>query len=170
MGSGNLLTRPYRNLQELFLKVMRKSDELYHENMRAKRIFNRLLREKNRISDILLQLNESSHVRNDLKADLIVSATASNQHQSIETMSDMAKHHLGLIDDAFDFSSDEEDHSYNNPMSIHEWIHRDESEDYLEYLDSVLTGTAVNKTRKRKDSERRGSDSDEEKPRKKRIE
>lgn len=162
----NQHVKPYRVLQEQFIKVMRKSDELYHEDIRARRVFNRLLREKNRISDLLLQLNESSHLRSDLKVSLDVPEKL--EHQDCDNLPALASHYVGLVDNAFDFSSDEEDSPYSNPMNIHEWIHRQDNEGYLDYLDDILAGAVSNRVKKQKDIERRNSDTEDENPRKKR--
>jgi hypothetical protein len=150
---------------------MRKSDELYHKDIRAKRTFNRLLREKNRISDILFEMNESEHLRSDLK----VSANGPEQfgHQSKVELPEFAKHYIDLIDEAYDFSSDEEQQQLNrNPMEIEEWIHNNCEEDYLYYLEDISGGgSAHSRNNKRKEIEKyRSSDTEDENPRKKRAE
>ncbi|KAF5099563.1 hypothetical protein D0Z00_001573 [Geotrichum galactomycetum] len=128
-----------------FAKVMARSEELYKQKLRARKIINRLTREKSRILDTLAGL-ESEHLKLDDDDDDDFengktsndNSNGSNKQYSIfpekadiftdeRIWNDDVKYLAQVQSESYEFSSDEEnDPAPRNPMSLIEWLRRNQ--------------------------------------------
>jgi hypothetical protein len=127
-----------------FAKVMARSEELYKQKLRARKIINRLTREKSRILDTLAGL-ESEHLKLKDDDDFENGKTSNNNNSSSNNKqysifpekadiftderiwNDDVKYLAQMQSESYEFSSDEEnDPAPRNPMSLIEWLRRNQ--------------------------------------------
>ncbi|KAF5094516.1 hypothetical protein D0Z03_002057 [Geotrichum reessii] len=120
-----------------FAQVMARSEDLYKQKLRARKIINRLTREKARLLDTLSAL-DSEHIKS--KEDSIENGKASNdskQHSIFPEKADIftddriwnddVKYLAQIQSESYEFSSDDEaDPAPRNPMSLIEWLRRNQ--------------------------------------------
>lgn len=117
-----------------FAQVMARSEDLYKQKLRARKIINRLTREKARLLDTLSAL-DSEHIKS--KEDSIENGNDSKQHSIFPEKVDIfaddriwnddVKYLAQIQSESYEFSSDDEaDPAPRNPMSLIEWLRRNQ--------------------------------------------
>lgn len=149
--------KKYMKMEIHFAKVMARSEELYKQKLRARKIINRLIREKSRILDTLAGL-ESEHLKlkDEDDDDDVENGKVSNKQYSIfpekadiftdeRIWNDDVKCLAQVQSESYEFSSDEEnDPVPRNPMSLIEWLRRNQPSVFT--IDSGSSGGADGKT------------------------
>jgi hypothetical protein len=143
-----------------FNQVMAKSGDLFHQEQRAKKLFNRLVREKNRLLDTLTALNDSDKLPIGLRISQQEQDRSIDHDNNFTNLSLDIDHYFQLLDEAYEFSSDEESRPpQRNPMSLIEWMKRNQPHVLTEQVEEKpakqkrKSGTsAESKSRKRKNS------------------
>lgn len=132
--------KKYRKMEIKFAKVMARSEELYKQSIQAKKVFDKVLREKYQLLDILLELNESPHISDKVKqlgANLprMNSCVKDNGDISydepfqidLSIWNDDVKHLSMLYDTAYEYSEDDANSQPpRNPMCLLEWLRRNQ--------------------------------------------
>jgi hypothetical protein len=141
-----------------FNSAISRSEELHSQHVAAKKLFARLNREKNQLTEILLDLNNSPHYPPEQKLDFDKPVLLDKVD-----LNEKAKFYLDLIDGSHEYTSDEENAPPEpNAMSLSEWMKRNTS-----VLAAVEDRNMANgQTRKREPSmenrKRKNSDNDNE--------
>lgn len=127
---------PYKSFRKKYLKmelqftqVMARSEELHKQKLMAARVFGRLAREKKRLLDVLLGLQESGMLNKQLEVVGFESPPPepTSGLLSEDVWNDEVKHLARLNAEMFDHTSDEDEEPVpRNPMSLIEWLRRNQ--------------------------------------------
>lgn len=150
--------KKYLKMEQQFTKVMARSEELHKQKIAASRVFGRLAREKKRLLDVLLGLQESGKLNKEL--DMVGLESPPPETLALlgadaprdELWNDEVKHLARMNDQMFDYSSDEDAEPVpRNPMSLIEWLRRNQPSVFTAEAAAVAAGidskrTVVDKT------------------------
>ncbi|KAA8911170.1 hypothetical protein TRICI_003892 [Trichomonascus ciferrii] len=120
--------KKYRKLEHKFNEVLVASDELHVQDVQARRVFNRLVREKTRLLDLLQAMNSTGngHLADEAKINAKGDDYGDiNEGESL--LNDVGLHMSELLDQAYEYSSDERAQPPpRNPVSLLEWLKRNQ--------------------------------------------
>lgn len=122
--------KKYRKLEHKFNEILVASDELHVQDVQAKRVFNRLVREKTRLLDLLQAMNTNGNGHLADEASIHVEDDY-ERHGDIKgregLLNDVGLHMSELLDQAYEYSSDERAQPPpRNPVSLLEWLKRNQ--------------------------------------------
>lgn len=106
---------------------MKRSEELHIEHVRAKKMFNRILREKTGLAELLLNMETLGHDHLPEKARTETIPGSDDETLDSTALSETGKHLLSLVEHSFDYSEDEQYNQEVNPVSLAEWLKRNQS-------------------------------------------
>lgn len=144
--------KKYQKMNVKFQEVMKQSDALHAREIASQRLFNHLLREKNRLVDILNELNKSNRLDSSLHVNLSdLPELEGNELETVDNLSEDCKHYLSLIENAFEYSSDEESAPrQKNPMGLLEWLKQNQPQVFTESIEKAVKEEKPLSVKKRK--------------------
>lgn len=144
--------KKYQKMSMKFQEVMKQSDILHSREIASQRLFNHILREKNRLVDILSELNKSSRLDSSLHIDFTDIPSVEIDGGSVaDKLSEDGKHYLSLIENAFEYSSDEESAPrQKNPMGLLEWLKQNQPQVFTESIEKSVKEEKPVAVKKRK--------------------
>jgi hypothetical protein len=120
--------KKYRKLEHRFNEVLVASDELHVQDVQARRVFNRLVREKTRLLDLLqaMNSNENGHLADEARIN-VEDSDAGDIKEGEKSLNDCGMHMSELLDQSYEYSSDERAQPPpRNPVSLLEWLKRNQ--------------------------------------------
>ncbi|CAN6639609.1 hypothetical protein TRVA0_017S02212 [Trichomonascus vanleenenianus] len=120
--------KKYRKMEAHFSQVMARSDELHAELIRAQRLFNRLLREKSMLTDLIMHTN-TTHLAPELQTiyHLDDDDYDDDDEGEVEELTEQGEYYNSLLENSFEYSDDEKAEPLpNNPVSLLEWLRRNQ--------------------------------------------
>lgn len=144
--------KKYRKLEHRFNQVMASSDELHVQNTQGRKVFNRLVREKARLLELLQSMSAygNDHLPEKSKIHPVEEDGSSDNKPKLN---DIGLHMAQLLDETYEYSSDERSQpTTKNPMGLLEWLKRNQPQVLSEQSFEKPASSTATKKKKTADS------------------